>query len=328
MHNDDLLASSGKKQRTVSPPPQASFHLVSGLQKGADRGALLGFDDARSATGASSQKNTTGGFTPLGYKCDDYIQASDIDPGANVNIEKEKKWLNEPVDPSVRALIDKFGIQELPNDDHKVKFKDKDKANANGADVLVGFRVDKDSTGAGTEQTINFGVFGIYTFVEQFRNGESAGGALMRAKLVSGGGWAADQVRQANDPKYPGAVVFRKGSEYNIVDEFVHTTPKDEEKSAQKGKEIFKMSTLTQADLQQQGWGTAAAAASAIVFTLTSDVDADALCADQLAGFLTECTPDDGTPLRVMITGATEAIFQGCQDRVRTIFKTTFESLL
>ena len=150
----------------------------------------------------------------------------------------------------------------------------------------------------------------------------------MRAKLVSDGGWAAEQVRQANDPKYPGAVVFRKGSEYSFVREFVHTTPRDEEKSAQKGKDIFKMSTLSQTDLQQQEWGTAPAAASAIMFTLTSDADGDALCADQLAGFLTECTPGDGTPLRVNITGATEAIFPGCQDRVRMIFKAAFESLM
>ena len=52
-------------------------------------------------------------------------------------------------------------------------------------------------------------------------------------------------------------------------------------------------------DPLQQGWGTAPAAASAITFTLTSDADGGALCAAQLAGFLTECTPGDGTRVTV-----------------------------
>ena len=134
------------------------FHLISSLQVGADRGALLGVDDARTAAAAAGhgERVTTGGFAPLGFKCDDYIQESDIDPDAAASIAKEREWIKVPINESVRALVKKFGVMELPNTEHKVKFGAKDRANVDACSALVAFRAPVPSSGAGTEQTVNY----------------------------------------------------------------------------------------------------------------------------------------------------------------------------
>lgn len=313
------------------------FHLISGLQAGADRGALLGFDDARNKAGISEQVASTGGFAPLGYKCDDYIQKSvrDTSEDAQRNIEKERKYVKTPLSPlkrykleiNMRKWIDKFHIVEFENKNHEVKFSAKDKANANEADVLVGFRVNKKSLGAGTEQTINYGLFGEYTFVEQFKNGKTAGGALMRLDFIGKDGWPEDHIRQAKEADYPGAVVFRKNKKYMVWNNFVHATPIDDEKSKQKREKVYTIRPVTQEELLQKQCVKKFAQKSAISFTLDHKTNSkDTQCAEQLAKFLDECAID-GKTLNVMVTGATESNFQGCQERVRKIFANAFTKL-
>ena len=108
------------------------YHVISGLQAGCDRGALLGVDAARLAFLKEADRVTTGGFAPLGFKCDDYIQASEIDstPEASASIEAEREYIVGEIDASVRDLIGRFGVVELADERHKVKFDRKDKANA------------------------------------------------------------------------------------------------------------------------------------------------------------------------------------------------------
>ena len=320
------------------------FHLISGLQAGADRGALLGFDDARNEAGIREQVASTGGFAPLGYKCDDYIQESvrDKSEEAERSIEKERKYVKKVTDEMPRVeryklemnirnmpkWIDKFHIVEFENENHEVKFSAKDKANADGADVLVGFRVNKENLGAGTEQTINYGLFGEYTFVEQFKNGKTAGGALMRLDFIGKDGWPEDHIRQAKEADYPGAVVFWKNQKYMVWNNFVHATPIDDEKSKQKKKkEVYTIRSVTQEELLQKQCVEEVAQKSAISFTLDHKTNSnDTQCAEQLAKFLDECAID-GKTLNVMVTGATESNFLGCQERVRKIFADAFTKL-
>jgi len=306
------------------------FHLISSLQVGADRGALLGVDDARTAAAAAGhgERVTTGGFAPLGFKCDDYIQESDIDAAASPSIEKEKEWI-DVINESVRGLIERFNVAELPNAEHKVKFKAKDLANADACDVIVGFRAPVPASGAGTEQTVNYGVFGTYAFVEQFRHGEEAGGALQRAGFISQPGWPAESVAQVVHHDECGTCLeFARGTEYSVLGSFAHSTPKDEAKSAAKGKDCFQMKALAQADLLGQQWSPRAAKRSAMIFTLTQDPKDDVRVATQLAAFLQRSACTSAGMLKIMITGATEGIFPGIQDRVQAIFRTAFTNLL
>eukprot|EP01043_Picozoa_sp_COSAG02_P114161 COSAG02_NODE_50446_length_320_cov_0.927602_2_plen_65_part_01 len=65
------MEREAKRLRTDLPTQKRSYHLISGLQVGADRGALLGLDDARrQVPPEGAARLTTGGFAPLGFKCD------------------------------------------------------------------------------------------------------------------------------------------------------------------------------------------------------------------------------------------------------------------
>ena len=328
--------------RAEQRPPR--FHLVSGLQAGADRGALLGLDDARESAAADAKARlTTGGFAPLGFKCDDYIQASEADPSpeAAASIEAERKWLRGPINGEVADLIARFGVVELPNDAHKVKFKAKDLANVDACDVVVCFRAPVAASGAGAEQTVNYALFGEYAFAEQFKNGEPAGGALQRAALLAQPGWPATHTTQAA-PLTHGTwrsahtALFERGEEYQVLRPFTHRTARDDEASARKGKECFVAAALTQSELVEREWCAQPAARSAVTFTLSESADADTVVGEALAHFLARAaaTASAATvaageaPLRVMITGPTEAVFAGAQERVRSIFAAAFTALL
>ena len=233
------------------------YHLISSLQVGADRGGLLGLDDARQHLPEAAGRLTTGGYAPLGFKCDDYIQKSEIDlsPEAAASIESEKKWLRGPINQSVCELIRKFGIQELPDPLHRVKFKAKDLANVDLCDVLVGFRSSAPNSGAGTEQTANYAAFGEYTFVEQFKHGETTGGALQRQALLVAAGWPSEYVKQVSNSKADGSVVeFVKGQIYQVLECFTHVTPLDAQKTAEEGKDVYQSKALTQDELLADSW--------------------------------------------------------------------------
>lgn len=342
-HDGETRSRSPRARRTRRQ--SFKFHLISGLQQGADRGALLGLDDVRKHAANADIKTrlTTGGFAPLGFKCDDYIQPSAVDtsPEAAASIEKEKKWLHGPVNREVRGLIKRFRVQELPNDKHKIKFKEKDLKNVDQCDVVVCFRAPVPASGAGSEQTVNYALFGEYTFVEQFRNGELAGGALQRAELLQTTGWPTAYKKQMHDG---GAIVrkgtlqqqlryveFKKGQSYHVLRTFPHHTERDDEASARKGKECFKAMALKQPTLLEREWSAQPAARSAVVFTLShvgenSEV-ADDLIHRKLTHFLLTAASKTSGPLRVMVTGPTEHVFAGTQERVRSIFKTAIRAV-
>ena len=274
------MEREAKRLRTDLPTQKRSYHLISGLQVGADRGALLGLDDARQQDPQEgAARLTTGGFAPLGFKCDDYIQSSDVDPSAEAaaSIEGEKKWLHGPVNESVRDLIKKFGVRELPNEQHKVKFKAKDLANVDLCDVLVCFRSPTANSGAGTEQTANYAAFGEYTFVEQFKNGETAGGALQRQGLLASPGWPAEYIVQADKSDGINVVEFVKGKAYHVLESFAHATPLDAKKTAKKGKDVYQMKALTQSDLlaESRVWTPKVAARSVLCSTLRQQEEDD-----------------------------------------------------
>jgi len=317
-----VASSAGGRRHTVH-----RYHLISGLQVGADRGALLGIEDVwANKSEEEAARISTGGFAPLGYKCDDYIQESDIDPLANPSIEGEKKWLDGPINQEVRGMIEKFGVKELPNEQHKVKFAAKDMANADACDVLVAFRSWAPNSGAGTEQTVNYGVFGEYIFAEQFRNGDKAGGALQRVEFLAQEGWPAEHTEQSVHSQ---CIEFKGGQEYSVVQTFTHETPKDEQKSAEKGKPVFKMQAVTQADLlsSSRTWARRAAKRSAIVFTLAEEASGDDKFTEELADFLRR-HGKEREPLKIMVSGPTEKVAPGTQDRARAIFKGALSKLL
>eukprot|EP00937_MAST-01D_sp_MAST-1D-sp2_P001036 g1036.t1 len=290
-----------------------------------------------------------GGYMTLGYKCDDYIQDSVIDPEAGASVQAERKWITGEINAEVRRLIDLFGNEELPHPEHKVSFKAKDKANADDADVLIGFRVDVPSTGAGTEQTLNYGLFGNYCFVEQFKNGQLAGGALQRHGLITdpAADWTDDERRHVMRTDAT-RLEFMRGEKYAVWPPFVHETPKDEKKSAAKGKDVHKMQPVTAVQLQQRrGSQMQEARRSAISFTLahastpTEARKADSKVAKHLTQFIrgvearkleeSKSSRRGGgcdTQLRLMVSGVTEAKCPGVQDRVESIFKRTFSELL
>ena len=84
------------------------------------------------------------------------------------SVRKEREWVDDPMCEDVRGYIERFGMREMPSSAHKVSFKDKDLGNVYDADILIAFRADVPNSGAGTEQTLNYALFGEYVFVEQF----------------------------------------------------------------------------------------------------------------------------------------------------------------
>ena len=349
------------------------FHLISGMQTGTDRGAVFGIDRARRRQGSGSTSGaqpdrsatctgqskpstapiggvSTGGWTPLGFKCDDFIQQSLIDSQASASVEEERKWIKGEINKDMCGWIQEYGLRELPNEQHKVAFSPKDQANADDADVLLAFRVNLPSTGAGTEQTINYGLFGHYCFVEQFKNGKLAGGVLQREGLISDTSvtWEAAVTKQVRQRGENARLQFKCGDEYGAWEPFEHTTPKDDEKSAKKKKDVYKTQAVTAVQLKERPYVMKAASRSVIAFTLetenmsdlqNSNVRAsDDMVILALEGFIRAVETEhrfkvkeggqSSSPLNIMVTGATEGICPGLQLRVQRIFEETFSRLL
>ena len=136
-------------------------------------------------------------------------------------------------------------------------------------------------------------------------------------------GWTSEQIKQH---VAPGCIEFRAGDTYSFLKPFQHSTEKDEKRSKEKGKEVWKMQALTLPELQAKEWALVPARRSAIVYMLldttdASSVSADALFADRLAAFLRRNGENkSGTPLRVLITGPVESTAPGVQQRVQRIF--------
>mmetsp|Transcript_21346 Transcript_21346/g.66154 ORF Transcript_21346/g.66154 Transcript_21346/m.66154 type:complete len:799 (+) Transcript_21346:46-2442(+) len=305
----------GKPQGEVAKGP--TYHVISSMQRGADRGALLGVDDVWLTLYKSSDKTrlTTGGYAPLGFRCDDYIQESVIDKKASKSIEEERKNIEKvgPINNDVKDMIKKFGIKEYEDKEHKVKFSKKDKANVDDLDtrdVLVAFRSTEHGKGAGTEQTVNYAVFGQYSYVMQSKDKEDAGGALQCVSDAERAGWPDSFVTQVVEQ---GIVEFKRGEKYMVMEQFTNKgkgTPADE-------------AELKQARMKQK-WSQKEAKRSAIIFTLLPEDKQDDYYTTRLVQFLRANTEEGRDGLQVMASGTTEATLAGAEDRVRYIMSEAF----
>ena len=123
---------------------------------------------------------------------------------------------------------------------------------------------------------------------------------------------------------------------------FTHTTPKDEAKSAEKGRDCFKMQPVTAAQLQGSGegggreWVMQKAQRSAVSFVLKQfDSDSsgaeshDAELARQLVTFVQGVEKEwRNHLLTIMVTGPTEKVQPGVEERTSRIFERAFGVLL
>eukprot|EP00936_MAST-01D_sp_MAST-1D-sp1_P002119 g2119.t1 len=363
--NNPLLTLLPKsKTRTNADSTAHRFKLISGLQNGVERGAMLGIDRARMRGVDTSSRDvkgggaiggvSTGGYMPLGFKCDDFIKDSVVDTSdeAKESIRKEGKWVDEPMCEQMPRYIEHFGVRELPSKAHKLSLKDKDLRNVEDADILIAFRADVPNSGAGTEQTLNYALFGEYVFLEQFENDKKAGGALLRDGMITNPGdsvqWREEQCRQripslgSGDEARCPRLEFRRGKEYCVWKTFTHTTPKDEAKSAEKGRDCFKMQPVTAAQLQGSGeeagceWVMQKARRSAVSFLLKQfDSDSsgaeshDAELVHQLVTFVQDIEKEWRCKLlTIMVTGPTEKVQPGVEERTARIFERAFGALL
>lgn len=102
--------------------------IVSGGQTGADRGGLLGAEDAGVATA---------GWAPPGFRCDDNLDGA--------------------------VFETRFGVHALPDaqvDAALGKYRSRDRANVDMSDAVLAFLLHRPQTGRGTMQTVNYAVRG------------------------------------------------------------------------------------------------------------------------------------------------------------------------
>ena len=211
--------------------------------KTASTAARCRIDRARKRGVGSSSRNvkggsaiggmSTGGYMPLGFKCDDYIQDSVIDKSTRrgEHTEGGKGWTRCA---SRCRSTSSASVCASCRTKCKVSFKDKDLRNTDDADIVIAFRADVPNSGAGTEQTLNYALFGEYAFLEQFKNDKKAGGALLRDGMITNPGddvkWREEQYARIPSPGLGDEATSapRVSSWQGVLCvEDTHTTPKD-----------------------------------------------------------------------------------------------------